>query len=144
MLRYIKRRRVLRTINPSRAEHLDNQLPAKERRSTLKGSINGYRNSKRSGHRNALDVEHFMQTVGVRSREELRTVDHKAVIAWERYMREVEGAQSSTIRRRLAALSSLFRHLVSYGHATKDLPSPSQRHMHERSLMLPPLIRSKD
>jgi integrase/recombinase XerD len=61
-----------------------------------------------------------MRTIGVRSREELRTVDHKAVIAWERYMREVEGAQASTIRRRLAALSSLFRHLVSYGHAAKN------------------------
>lgn len=66
------------------------------------------------------DVSHFMRVVGVRSREELRTVDHKAVIAWERYMREVEGAQSSTIRRRLAALSSLFRHLVSHGHAAKN------------------------
>ncbi|MFO0006030.1 MAG: site-specific integrase, partial [bacterium] len=37
------------------------------------------------------DVLHFMQTVGVRTREELRTIDHKAVIAWERRMREVEG-----------------------------------------------------
>ena len=27
------------------------------------------------------DVLHFMQTVGVRTREELRTIDHKAVIA---------------------------------------------------------------
>jgi integrase/recombinase XerD len=66
------------------------------------------------------DVDHFMRMIGVRSREELRTVDHKAVIAWERYMREVEGAQASTIRRRLAALSSLFRHLVSHGHAEKN------------------------
>ncbi|MEN9845142.1 MAG: hypothetical protein RIS36_289 [Pseudomonadota bacterium] len=44
------------------------------------------------------DVLHFMQTVGARSREELSTIDHKAVIAWERYMREVEGVQASTIR----------------------------------------------
>ncbi|MFN4897058.1 MAG: site-specific integrase [Pseudomonadota bacterium] len=50
------------------------------------------------------DVLHFMQTVGARSREELRTIDHKAVVAWERYMREVEGVQASTIRPRLAAL----------------------------------------
>lgn len=66
------------------------------------------------------DVSHFMKTIGVHSRDELRTIDHKAVIVWERYMREVEGLQSSTIRRRLAALSSLFRHLVSHGHAEKN------------------------
>jgi outer membrane immunogenic protein len=36
---------------------------------------------------------------------ELRQVDHKAVIAWERFMRESEHATPSTIRRRLAALS---------------------------------------
>jgi site-specific recombinase XerD len=67
-----------------------------------------------------IDVEHFMRTVGVCSRDELRAIDHKAVIAWERYMREAEQVQSSTIRRRLAALSSLFRHLVFYGHADKN------------------------
>ena len=61
-----------------------------------------------------------MRTVGVRSREELREIDHRAVIAWERYMRESEGSQASTIRRRLAALSSLFRHLVAHGHAEKN------------------------
>jgi site-specific recombinase XerD len=35
-------------------------------------------------------------------------------------MREVERAASSTIRRRLAALSSLYKHLVRHGHATKN------------------------
>jgi integrase/recombinase XerD len=35
-------------------------------------------------------------------------------------MREVEHAASSTIRRRLAALSSLFRHLIDYGGATRN------------------------
>ena len=66
------------------------------------------------------DVEHFLRVIGVSSRDDLRSVDHKAVIAWERYMRETEGSQSSTIRRRLAALSSLFRHLVSHGYAAKN------------------------
>jgi integrase/recombinase XerD len=37
---------------------------------------------------------------------------HQEVIAWERHMRETEHA-ASTIRRRLAALSSLYKHLVS-------------------------------
>jgi site-specific recombinase XerD len=66
------------------------------------------------------DVCHFMKTLGIGSLEELREVDHRAVIAWERFMRETEGAESSTIRRRLAALSSLFRHLVRYGFAARN------------------------
>ena len=39
------------------------------------------------------------------------------MIAWERVMRESEHAASSTIRGRLAALSSLYKHLVRHGHA---------------------------
>jgi integrase/recombinase XerD len=54
-----------------------------------------------------LDVQHFMRTLTITAPEELRQADHKAVIAWERYMRETERSASSTIRRRLAALSSL-------------------------------------
>jgi site-specific recombinase XerD len=53
-----------------------------------------------------------VRTLGVASIDELRQADHKAVIAWERTMREVEHAAASTIRRRLAALSSLYKHLV--------------------------------
>jgi integrase/recombinase XerD len=60
------------------------------------------------------DVRHFLRTLGITSPDELRRVDHKAVVAWERYMREVEGVSPRTIRRRLAALSSLFQHLVRY------------------------------
>ncbi len=36
------------------------------------------------------DVEHFMRTLAIASVEELRGADHKAVIAWERYMRAEE------------------------------------------------------
>src|SRR5207253_7165832 len=61
-----------------------------------------------------------MRTLGITSPEELRQADHKAVIAWERYMRETEHAASSTIRRRLAALSSLYKHLVRHGHAARN------------------------
>src|SRR5712691_5983602 len=60
----------------------------------------------RRAYRN--DVAHFMRTFGIRSPEELRKIDHRAVMAWERLMREEEGSQASTVRRRLAALSSLF------------------------------------
>jgi site-specific recombinase XerD len=67
-----------------------------------------------------LDVQHFMRTLAITSPEELRQADHKAVIAWERYMRETEHVASSTIRRRLAALSSLYKHLVRHGHATRN------------------------
>src|SRR5579872_7081594 len=67
-----------------------------------------------------LDVQHFMRTLHIRSYEELRQVDHRAVIAWERIMRDSEKAASSTIRRRLAALSSLMKHLVRHGHLGKN------------------------
>jgi site-specific recombinase XerD len=43
-------------------------------------------------------------------------VDYRAVIAWERIMREIEEAEPSTVRRRLAALSSLFKHLKRHHH----------------------------
>jgi integrase/recombinase XerD len=49
-----------------------------------------------------------------------RQADHKAVIAWERFMRETESAAPSTIRRRLAALSSLYKHLVRHSHAARN------------------------
>jgi site-specific recombinase XerD len=66
------------------------------------------------------DVEHFMRRFGIRTPDELRQVDHRAVIAWERRMREHEDAASSTVRRRLAALSSLFKHLVRHGIASRN------------------------
>ena len=66
------------------------------------------------------DVQHFMRTLAITSPEELRQADHKAVIAWERYMRESEHAASSAIRRRLEALSSLYKHLVRHGHAARN------------------------
>ena len=67
-----------------------------------------------------LDVRHFMAMLGITTTTELRQVDHRAVIAWERSMRETEHAAPSTIRRRLSALSSLFKHLVRHGHAAKN------------------------
>lgn len=66
------------------------------------------------------DVQHFLRTIGITDPSQLRHVDHRAVIAWERLMRETEGAESSTIRRRLAALSSLFKHLVRHGEVERN------------------------
>jgi site-specific recombinase XerD len=42
-------------------------------------------------------------------------------------MREIEEAMPSTVRRRLAALSSLFKHLVRYGYAEKNPVSEVER-----------------
>ena len=66
------------------------------------------------------DVQHFMRTLRIISQNELRQIDHRPVIAWERFMRETEKAAPSTVRRRLAALSSLFRHLVRHSHAVRN------------------------
>ena len=62
-----------------------------------------------------LDVRHFMRSLGITEIDQLRGVDHRAVIVWERMQREQQGAAASTVRRRLAALSSLFKHLVKHG-----------------------------
>jgi integrase/recombinase XerD len=67
-----------------------------------------------------LDVQHFMRALGITGTDMLRQVDHRAVIAWERMQREQEGAASATVRRRLAALSSLFNHLVRHGAAARN------------------------
>jgi integrase/recombinase XerD len=76
--------------------------------------------SKRTRRAYKQDVQHFMRTLQIRSYEELRQVDHRAVIAWERIMRDTEKAAASTIRRRLSALSSLFKHLTRHGHLEKN------------------------
>jgi len=76
--------------------------------------------SKRTRRAYKQDVRHFMRTLRIRSYEELRQVDHRAVIAWERIMREIDKAAPSTVRRRLAALSSLMKHLTRHGHLAKN------------------------
>ncbi len=76
--------------------------------------------SARTRHAYRQDVAHFMRTLGITRPEQLRQVDHRAVIAWERIMREQDGAAASTVRRRLAALSSLFKHLVRHGAANRN------------------------
>lgn len=61
------------------------------------------------------DVADFMRAFNITSPDELRQVDHRAVMAWEWRMREQEGMAATTVRRRLAALSSLFVHLIKFG-----------------------------
>lgn len=43
-----------------------------------------------------------MRTLMIRSYDELREVDHRAVIVWERIMGELDGAAPSTVRCRPA------------------------------------------
>jgi site-specific recombinase XerD len=87
------------------------------------------RKSARTRRAYQTDVAHFMQTFGISTPEELRTVDHRAVMAWERLMREEEGKEATTVRRRLAALSSLFAHLVKFGvveiNPVRDVERPA-------------------
>lgn len=83
--------------------------------------------SKRTRRAYKLDVQHFMRTLMIKSYDELRQVDHRAVIAWERIMREIDCAAPSTVRRRLAALSSLFKHLVRHNHVEKNPVSEVER-----------------
>src|SRR4029450_9093520 len=64
----------------------------------------------RRAYRN--DVAHFMRTLNIRTPDELRRVDHRAVMAWERLMREEQGSQASTVRRRRAARARRFRRVV--------------------------------
>jgi integrase/recombinase XerD len=81
----------------------------------------------RRAYRN--DVAHFMRTFGIQSPDDLRKIDHRAVMAWERLMREEQGSEASTVRRRLAALSSLFAYLVKYGtvemNPVRDVERPA-------------------
>jgi site-specific recombinase XerC len=73
---------------------------------------------KSAGTRRAYRLD--VQLLGITTPAELRQADHKAVIAWERYMGETECAAASTIRWRLAALSSHYKHLVRHGHAARN------------------------
>jgi hypothetical protein len=73
------------------------------------------------------DVQHFVKTLGITTPAELRQADHKAVIAWERFMRETGHAAASTIPPRLAALSSLYKHLVRHGNAARNPIGEAER-----------------
>src|SRR4030095_6207799 len=88
------------------------------------------------------DVAHFMRTFAIRSPDELRKIDHRAVMAWERLMRGEQGSQASTVRRRLAALSSLFAHLVKFGvvemNPVRDVERPAVNRREGMTLAVSP------
>ena len=66
----------------------------------------------RAAYRTA--VAGFMAFLGITTTDELRQVDRAAVLAWKRQLEETK-AKPATIRCKLAALSSLFSHLVPSG-----------------------------
>jgi site-specific recombinase XerD len=65
------------------------------------------------------DIREFMSFVGIRKADEFRTVTRAHVIAWrdDLLKRELAGA---TVRRKLAALSSLFEHLCDSNSITHN------------------------
>jgi len=66
-----------------------------------------------------IDLHDFMSFVGIRIPEEFRTVTRSHVIAWRKLV-ETRGAAPATIRRKLAALSSLFDHLCESNAVTHN------------------------
>jgi integrase/recombinase XerD len=56
-------------------------------------------------------------------------VDHRAVIAWERIIREIDLVEPSVVRRRFAELSKLYKHLVRHdrveNNAVADVERPA-------------------
>lgn len=66
-----------------------------------------------------IDLRDFMQFVGIRNPIEFRTVARAHVIAWRKHLesRQLGGA---TIRRKLAALSSLFEYLCEQNAVTHN------------------------
>lgn len=74
-----------------------------------------------------LDVAHFIRSMSIRSREQLRMVNRATVVAWHNVM-QTSGESRRTIRRRLAAVSSLFKHLVKHRAAdvnpVRDIKRP--------------------
>ncbi len=66
-----------------------------------------------------VDLQDFMTFVGISAPEEFRIVTRSHVIAWRKVV-ETRGAAPATIRRKLAALSSLFEHLCEANAVTHN------------------------
>ncbi|MEO7966255.1 MAG: tyrosine-type recombinase/integrase [Gemmatimonadaceae bacterium] len=66
-----------------------------------------------------IDLHDFMTFVGIVAPEEFRAVTRSHVIAWRKVV-ETRGAAPATIRRKLAALSSLFEHLCESNAVTHN------------------------
>jgi hypothetical protein len=84
-------------VFPAEASHNTLPSPPLQARRYPRGRIwLAKQKSKRTQRAHKLDVQHFMRTLHMKSYDELRQVDHRAVIAWERIMREIDEAKPST------------------------------------------------
>jgi integrase len=66
-----------------------------------------------------VDIHEFMGFVGIARPEEFRTVTRAHVLAWRKDL-ETRELSGTTIRRKLAALSSLFEHLCDVNAVTHN------------------------
>ena len=66
-----------------------------------------------------IDLREFMLFVGIRHPAEFRTVTRAHVIAWRKHL-ESRSLGGATIRRKLAALSSLFEYLCDHNAITHN------------------------
>ncbi|WP_163020741.1 site-specific integrase, partial [Pseudomonas viridiflava] len=67
------------------------------------------------------DLEDFRSFVGLSAAEEFRAVTRSHVLAWRAQL-EQRGLAGATIRRKLAALASLFDHLLENNAAAGGNP----------------------
>jgi site-specific recombinase XerD len=65
------------------------------------------------------DIREFMEVVGIQRSEDFRIVTRSHVLLWRRHL-EARAVQGSTIRRKLAALSSLFEYLCERNAVTSN------------------------
>ncbi|MEO6431712.1 MAG: site-specific integrase, partial [Nitrosospira sp.] len=65
------------------------------------------------------DLRSFMQFAGIEWPEDFRTVTRGHVLAWRKKL-EVQQLAGATIRRKLAALASLFEHLCESNAVTHN------------------------
>lgn len=89
--------------------------------------LEGHRSqATRRAYRN--DVDAFMRFFGIQTTDELRLVQRASVIAYRRHL-DASGFKAATINRKLAALSSLFGHLVRHQvlvvNPCHEIPRPS-------------------
>lgn len=75
--------------------------------------------NKRTRQAYQIDIREFMQFVGIRNPVEFRTVTRSHVIAWRKHL-EFRSLGGATIRRKLAALSSLFEYLCEHNAITHN------------------------
>ena len=69
-------------------------------------------NSERTRRAYRLDVADFIATLDITERDELYAVTPAAVLAWKKSLK-ARNLKPRTVRRKLSALSSLFKHLVN-------------------------------